>query len=283
MSKLLTVGFHRLIKSKLYISLLCFSILFGAYAGNYTNTNFGFEEVFFYVMFTVSFVQISLSLGTEFSQGGMRTKIVTGYKRSTVFWSEMIISVLSSMMMVLFALFMFLIFSAHWFSKLTAGENIILITVFILFNLAFAAVCTSVCFLVASRPAFMASANILLLVGVFLALMLTEKSFSRPQYLHDVVIDDNGYIVEDRKYENPDYISEDSIIYNVFDTAIRLYPPAQANLLCDGMGIVWYERMHEETREYNFSELVKLPPYSLATITLFTAAGWLSFQKRNLR
>ena len=39
MSKLLSAGFHRLIKSKMYISLLCFSILFGAYAGNYTNTN----------------------------------------------------------------------------------------------------------------------------------------------------------------------------------------------------------------------------------------------------
>ena len=100
MSKLLTAGFSRVFKKKtFYICLIIMAVngvlnALSIYSDKALGYNSTLDSIFFeYVPFIPILMSVfcALFIGTEYSDGTMRNKIVSGHKRSTIYLSNFII------------------------------------------------------------------------------------------------------------------------------------------------------------------------------------------------
>lgn len=294
MQNLLSANFNRLVKNKLFWLLTAVILIITAYlaydtAFEISHTGGYFTDYyqnpcteivcfdFGPVVLIIMPVFISLFLGTEYSDGTMRNKIVVGQKRPEIYLANFLTTSAAS-----------LIFCAAWhIGALTAlpflgiwktGIAGWLFSVLksVLFTVAFCAVLCLISHLITNKAAVavfeILFALVLLVAGSSLYNHLLEPEISSGG-IEIISVDDSGAtkIQPMEPRPNPDYIPEPT--RSALKRVLNALPTGQAILLCNS-----YASSEEQLDMPMFSYCA-----SVGIIAVSTALGVLFFRRKDLK
>lgn len=280
MSDLLRAGFCRYGKSVVFWLMLIFSLILGLIIGATADSSESFSGGSFMVLFLITAIQISLIVGTEFSNGIVRNKLIAGHGKGKVFLFELLLSLIFTTVLFIVYYGAFIIFNAGIFRNTEAGDIAAVAVGIWLMHLSFAVICTAVCFFIPHHTAIAAIVNIILIIVMqFSAIVLYDK-FSEPERTYVYLPDETGTYYAADNGPNPYYIPRDSAKYAVLHAAYYLMPCGQSVDYNWAMSELWYNR---PPNEKYMEDLKTAPVHSLAAIGLFTAAGLIYFRRKNLR
>ena len=277
-SRLLCSEFSRLFKNRLFwlgelfmAGLATFAVI------NVYRDNIKFQDYYeyaeellfddgFFIFFVIA-VFVSIFIGTEYSDGTMRNKLVTGHSRISIYFSNLIVCTVFSFIMKISYMALILALGIPMLG-ISGGD----ITAYIIRTLvSFAALIaiTSIILLVSmliqSKSAGSVTALILTLVCICAATYF-HSILQQPEYYDAYVYLDENDVMHNMPSEpNPNYISGTKrTIYQFIDDA---FPYSQLFFI-------------------DITDIEKIniyPLYSIAIAALTTGCGVLVFRKKNLR
>ncbi len=277
MNKLLSAGFVRLRKNK----TLWFSMIFMAFLGvsiaisAYSDYSlFGLKSslggaLFAYGQFIgiLSSTFSSLFLGTEYSDGTIRNKLIAGHKRITVYLSGLVLNLAAALLIILsFQLSLFLagvsLLGIEFFSMGTCSLVSNLVSGLAL-SAAYCAVFTFISMLCQKRAVSavigILTSFILLFLGAYIM-----SSLSQPEYWDGYTLtSDTGEVVEMEPEPNPHYLrgAKRELYTFLFD-----FLPGSQSLRLSEAGLYGWQP----------------PVYSLIITVFFSGTGILLFKKKDL-
>lgn len=217
MRNLLSAEGMRLFKNRLFYFLLVFSVLFGA--GMQVYIYFGslrsdmeprIDNGFFAIAMIVSFlvaVFVSLFVGTEYSDGTMRNKIIHGKSRAGIYCSKWIICSFAMLLLLLAYFAGALSVGLPLNGKFVSSGVSVLTTA--------AAVYSSACAFVAvflaiamncSKKAVVAVVSLVLTIVLFFVAGYVASMLSEPEYYPECLyMDENGVLRNEPEAPNPNY------------------------------------------------------------------------------
>lgn len=222
MNKLLSAHFSRLWKSKCFLICILFTVFTAIYSSidsyltvqKYPSMIVTLEDLFFtYVMLSAILLPVfcSLFLGTEFSEGTIRNKLIIGHSRSSIYLSNLVLCTAAGLLMAL----------AHMLFSLCIGvpllgffdpvipRSIIFISIgcSIVLTLANAAIYTFVAMLNQNKTVTsvicILSAFLLLMVGFYIRSRLMETEMWEPY----AYVAETGEVIQEEASPNPYYVS----------------------------------------------------------------------------
>lgn len=279
MLDLLITGIHRYLKSLSFWVLFALTILLGIYTGNFTNTHFYAEEIHFIGLFMIYAILVSLAVGTEFSGGGVRNKVIAGYKKGTVYISEILLSLIVSTVLFIVFTGIYVCFNAHSLAFVSVSDRMLLLIGFFLMNMAVSVISTTICFFSPYKAIIAVIINLVILFGGYFASSELDRALNQPEYLIGVIIHEDGTEEEDNQ-PNPHYIPHDTVKWQTIHAVYYMTPTGQLTEYVASM----YSVLNEYQRDQiDFSDLHSTPYYSLAAIGIFLTAGYVFFRKKDLK
>lgn len=306
MSRLLAAGFSRVFKKKtFYICLIIMAVdgvlnalsVYSDKARGYTSS---LDNVFFeYVPFIPILMSVfcALFIGTEYSDGTMRNKIVSGHRRSIIYLSNFIICAAAGLMMCGAYFITYLGLGIPLVGFFTGGMAVMaLVGCSAALLLAVTGIFTLIALTVKSKSAS-AVTSIILAFTMILAAGVLYSLLQSPEYYHDYEIYGYGgedYMGEETEdnYEfgfhmefhaeggdapvsdmnaaesglipNPNYIS--GVKRQIYQFIVEFTPGGQAILI----------------GSRDVSNPLLLAGYSMIIAVVTTAAGLIKFNKMNL-
>lgn len=310
MAKLLRAVIRRYLHS---ITFWIAMLLMGTIAfisGNQTK-KFAFNDFYAVLSFVINAIAILLLSGREHGDGGFRNKVICGHTKGTIFLSEMILGIGTSLVfgIVFFAIFLginhyvFTVFPVDLICKMVIDC--------LLAHMCFAAMIVTICCWI-SRRAFMSVVGILLVFGMFLGItgiqdsLLNQKYHENYTYVEGEWVDENGNVYpgkyEAYLVENPEYIGgAQRAIYEV------LYKGAPYGHILDYISLTysWFgydvdrdvqnnpgapnswdevaaqivDELSEEDRKLVDNNLI----YSVAVLLGVFLIGYIGFRKKELK
>ena len=275
MSRLLAANFMRLKKNISFWSGIICMFGLGIYfpVKSYmdmmqTHWNYHLDDQFYFSALLIGIVMAefcSMFLGTEYSDGTIRNKIIAGQKRATIYLANVITSsVVSVIMCIVFAL-SYLCVGIPLLGFFTVDIQVILLIG--LAVLCLAAVLSAIFTLITmicQNKATAAVMCILLAFGFILVGGILNNMLEAPEMTSEYSLSVDGNFV-DTKVPNPKYL--DGIKREIVQTIYDIIPGGQ-EAQCALMSSV---------------NLPRLPFYSLGLFLLTTGAGVALFRKRDLR
>lgn len=277
MSRLLSANFARLIKNKDFRGCIIAMAMLGAFmlymvympiqkTGEVValeNLLFGYANV----MGIAAAAFVSMFLGTEYSDGTMRNKLIAGHGRRTVYLSELIVN--GAAVLILNAVYVVIVWAAGisllgnvW--ELNAVQIWMLLGVSACADFAFTAIFTLLGMLNQNKT----SVAVISLVGVMVFLMTTGYLSSRlkePEIFEAFTeVTDKGYIISREAEVNPYYVT---------GTKRQVY-----EFLCDFLPTGQCQQIHG--REVTHPGRLAL--YSMVITVVSTGAGIFVFRKKNI-
>lgn len=277
MSKLLSANFVRLKKDKVlwigiilavvYALLLCRTEYKSSIEYNYTVS---FDNLFFNFTPIIAFfsaVFISLYIGTEYSDGTIRNRLVIGHARSSVYFSNLIVSTVAG-------LFMYLTYIAAicalgipicgFLTSPPADVAALLLGAFVMI-FAVSALFTMLSMLVSSKSVSAVLCLITSFVFFFVA-MYIQSRLSEPEMYNDYAFMDSlGNIVQGEPMLNPHYIS--GAKRQIYEFLFDFLPSCQSFQIADISTFhIWC-----------------LPLYSLLIAAVTTVAGLVFFRGKDIK
>lgn len=277
MNRLLSAGFARLKKEKAFWIAVGFMILFGifmAFSAYSDYQLYGLKASLGHTLFTYGpllGILVSafsgLFLGTEYSDGTIRNKLVAGHRRGTVYLSNLILNITASLLMIFsFQLALFLL------GTLLLGVEVFSVEAgFLLFHLAggllltaaYCAVFTFISMLIQKRAVASVTA-ILVAFGLLFAGAIVLSRLSEPEYYDGYSVTmDTGEVFETEREPNPNYLRGTK--REVYKFLLDFLPGAQSLRLAEGGLDHWQPLV-----------------YSLAIMVFFSGGGILLFKRKNL-
>ena len=281
MRELLSAGLQRYRKSLAFWVTLFISLVFGIIAGVITEENpfHGTEITYFVGPFLAIAIQISLMIGIEFSNGVIRNKLMIGHSKGSVFFSELLLSLLSATLQFVVFYGAFAVLTARIYSKITARDMLLFVIGLWLLHMSFAVICTAVCYFIPYYTALAAILNIVLIPSMMFVSSELHQKLNVPEYIRYGFYNDEGEFVAER---NPNAIPHDSAKYALLHTAYYLMPYGQ---LMEHEKTIDYQPFKQSFVLFDdkMDELKTAPLCSFLVIGAFTAAGLISFRKRDLK
>ena len=284
MSKLLRANFTRLWKSRIfYIGILyTFGIGFFASTTPYRESleiegyhphfdNYLFTNCMF--MAIVCAVFIGLFIGTEYSNGTIRNKIIVGHTRSAVYFSNLIVSTVAVLIMHLTNIVTIILLGGTLVGnrEMPISYLFTLGLISIVTLIAMCAFFLLISMLVASKSNALVIAIIISFLFLFSALTISS-SVTAPEYYEPYAVmytNESGEIIEEKgvKEKNPHYIT--GIKREIYEFLYDFLPGCQMLQVAE--------------QEIDVSKSgVKLPAYSLLIAVSTTACGVFFFRRKNL-
>lgn len=277
MRNLLSAGFHRLWRNKVFwagmAAMLAFSVLIALTGANdaaamraagvvRTLDDYYFQLAPVIGIFCAVFT--GLFIGTEYSEGTMRNKIIAGRTRAEVYLSNFIVCLAAGECYI-----------AAWLIGGLAGIPLIgawaigvqglllYILIALLFTAALAGIFTLLCML-CSNKAIAVVIAMLLALGLLIAASIVYGILSEPEYLSGLMMTVDGMQLAEPT-PNPDYVS--GMRREIYQFIMHCLPTGQGILMAN------YEIIHP-----------LLSILASAAITLAaTLAGLFAFRRKNLR
>ena len=247
MRKLLNANFARLWKSKVFWVLELFAFLWGTamYVMVYNNVqNIGMDWLlanadyyFFFVvlyMGALTAVFASLYIGTEYSDGTMRNKLVVGHCRRDVYLSSLTVTTIVTLIIMLthFLAAIVVGIPAVGMDVLTAVDHIPLkIGCSLVVILAYASVFTLLAMLDTSK-ARCAVLSIVLALALILIGIVVFGTLAQPELTSKMVMQEDGSFLRQENIPNPRYVS--GWMRSVLSTAEMFLPSAQGVRIASG-------------------------------------------------
>ena len=275
MSNLLSAGFDRLFKNRLFQSVIIIMFAFGCCAGYnvWSDSKSGFQVALADALFTyclfgacVTAVLISMFSGTEYSDGTIRNKIIAGFSRVDIYLSNLIINIVSGAMAVVTYVVPYLVICLLTVGKSAVSINALITSALlsILSLMAFSAIFNAVTMLITKKAAA-AVACLLLYVGLFMFGMTTYNRIQEPEFYPGYQMFIDGEAVEPEPIPNPDYLTGTKL--EVFKWLEDINPGAQSVQIF----------LMEVARP------VRSACCAGAVMVIFTLAGAVIFTKKDLK
>lgn len=277
MTKLLRSHFARLRHSKIFWlgMIFMFGIAIFAVLNQYfTGLDYGvtpkldnFILGYALIIGLVAPVFSSLFLGSEYSDGTMRNKLVVGHSRTAIYFSSLLVTITATLAMCL----AFILATCAVGIPLLGGIHTPLpaFMAMLLGSLVMAcaecAILTAIAMLI-SNKALIAIASILCMLALILMAAFVEEGLQQPEFHSNVMIMTDGVVqVPDDLVPNPAYLT--GWKRTAYEYAFDILPTGQA-LQYSGM---WAEHLWQ------------MPLYSLAFIILSTGLGLFFFRRKDLK
>ncbi len=274
MSKLLSAGFIRLRKDKIFWIALIFMFGAGVFfpvmrymdmqqSGYINNIDNGFFACALFIGIVMA-VFCSLFIGTEYSDGTIRNKVVIGQKRTSIYLSNLIICAIVSIVMCAAFLIAYLCVGIPLLGFFEMGIKLVLLftlAVFVL-SIAFASIFTLISMLNHNK-AITAVVCILLAFLLLFAGAQLYKMLNEPETNMGLITTENGQ--EYQEIPNPNYLEDGKreVVQFLYD-----FVPGGQALQCVSL---------------EANNIAVLPVYSLIIIILTTGIGMFFFRKKELK
>lgn len=275
MNNLLSAGFARLKKSKIFWILVIFMFAMGLYmpvSRYFDMKKYGYavslDNVFFlHVMFmgVITAVFISLFLGTEYSDGAIRNKLVVGHSRIAIYFSSLIVCVAASA-------FLSLAFMAACactglpllgFFKMDIQMAAALILCDLAISATYSALFTFAAMLVHNK-AILSTVTILAAFLLLFAAAYLYSALSQPEMRTDYVIGESGAVENGGLVPNESYVSGTK--RDVYEFLMEFLPSGQDVILCVGD-----------------APIQRLLAYDCLIILVSSGAGLFGFLKKDIK
>lgn len=275
MSKLLSAGFARLWKSTLFwleiINMLLFYTLIMVsnykdaryYGLSYTLDGFFAGSFMIIGFFTATFA--SLFLGTEYSDGTIRNKLVMGHGRAAIYLSNLTVCFVSTALVCLSSIVLTCVMGIPMFGPLTRplANTLALIGIGIFIAAAYSAVFTLIAMLVSNKPITVIACIFTCLAIYFGSMGIGMKLEESETYTSMWM--ENGELVAGQPHPNPDYLRGTKRA--VYEFLYDFLPAGQGFQLA----------LEIPTLKIRF------PLYSLLITVSTTAGGIFLFRKKDLK
>lgn len=287
MNRLINANFARLFKSVIFKLAMAFSIGIGAFAPimryiNIKKNSDLYEKlgaslyrsvdglIFvggLYLMFAAAVI-VGIFVGTEYSDGTIRNKIVVGRTRISIYISNLITCVVANLIVHLSYIITVLILGNILLEPTALSIKQILLLTFLscLAMISITAIFLLLSMLIQSKA--VASVVILIVtIVLFCATMTISNKLRQPEYLdsYSITNEETGETVDTEKGKNPDYlIGTKRKVYEFLNDFI---PTSQ-----------FYQVAMEQTDNSG-----KMAGYSCIILLITTGAGILVFRKKDLK
>lgn len=287
MTNLLSAGFFRLFKNRTFYICVTVMALYGVLSSisvlddppEFTTS---LDEIFFEYCSLIPVLMAvfcTMFIGTEYSDGTMRNKLITGHKRATVYMSNYIISAAAGLMMYAACIVTCLGFGLPTLGFFAGEIGMIFVRIgcSLTLLLAVTGIFTLVSLIVRSKPASAVICIILafamLITGAVLYSLLQVPEYSIQHTYNNayVEIDENfnqsDEVLSQIKSEyvpNPFYVS--GAKRQIYRFIIEFTPGGQAILIISN----------------DVNNPLLLMGYSVLIAAVTTAAGLIIFNKKNL-
>ncbi len=279
MNKLLSAGFARLKKDKFFwvcVGLMAAVAWYTVFTvclnrKEYDGYNVGLDAILFGHVFCMGILTAAFSglfIGTEYSGGTIRNKLVIGHTRRDIYLSSLIISITAGLIIclsyILAAMVPGLILLG--FSEGVMGEMLQVFFLILLMTAAFSAVFTMLSMLNQNK----ALNCVIVLIGVFVMLMFSAyifQSLDSPEMWEEYVYMDKetGEIVTEPAEPNPFYVSGTK--REVYEFLMQFLPTGQSYLIMTG----------------DLSHGKEMAAYSVLIIIGSSAAGMYCFRRKDIK
>lgn len=274
MNKLLSAGFMRLRKNKLFWTLILFSIglaLFMIYT-RYSDMK-KYDDVIEIEQLLLNYSTIigivvaiftSLFLGVEYSDGTIRNKIISGHKRIHIYLSNFLLTTIVSLFSYILLIVVILLIGIPLFGRITMSIPALLKLLGCIFLavVVYSAIFTFIAMLIQNK-AMTAVVSIMLAFGLMMAALTCLKMVEAQEYVPQASLVDGEFVTEEVK--NPKYPSETE--RKIYQTLLDINPAGQMFQLAGRSA----------------PNLKVLPIYSLGLIAVLTVGGVVIFNKKDLK
>ena len=274
MINLLNAGFTRLKKNKLFWILTIFTIglaLFMIYT-QYSDMK-KYKEVieveqlmlnYSTIIGVVISIFVSLFLGIEYSDGGIRNKISIGHKRINIYLSNLIIIVITSLLSYLLFLMIITIIGIPLFGNITIPISSLfsLLGCIFITIVAYSSLYTFIAMMISNKT-ITAVISIMLAFGMMMGALICFRVLDTQKYIQSA-----SMVNGEMKFEevlNPKYPSETK--KQVCQTLLDINPAGQMFQIVGRSA----------------PNLKVLPLYSLGILFTFTSTGIVLFNKKELK
>lgn len=274
MIKLLNAGFLRLRKNRLFWILTIFSMglamcmIYTRYSDmkKYGDVIEAEQLMLNYATITGIVIAIftSLFLGTEYSDGVIRNKISVGHKRIHIYLSNLIITTIASLFSYIIFIIVVAIIGIPLFGWITipVSKLFMLLGCIFVTVVAYSGIFTFLAMII-SNKSVTAVVSIMLAFGFMMAAMICLNKVLAEEYIPATSIVDGEMVTEEIK--NPKYPSEKE--RKIYQTLTDINPAGQM-----------FQLVGRTT-----PNLKILPIYSLGLLIIFTSAGIVLFNKKDLK
>lgn len=277
MNRLLCANFARLKKDKVFWLGILFMAGYGAFLmfGNYMDAKrygerFYIDNIFFsysIMVGIVSAVFCCLFLGTEYSDGTIRNKLMVGHTRGRIYLANLIVCTAAGLLMTLsflitaagigFPLFGFFVAKGETVLATLAGTLLMVI--------AFTSVFTFLSMMIQNKAVAAVTVVMTVFVLLFTAIYLSSALNSPEMYEGYTYTDDEGNVVEQEAQPNPSYVSGTK--RKVYEALMDILPTGQSLQYATMSAVhVW-----------------QLPAYSVLIAIVTTGAGIVVFRKKDIK
>ncbi len=274
MIKLLNAGFTRLCKNKLFWLLTIFSIglaLFMIYTQYSDLKKYGEAIEVYQLMFNYSTIIgiviaifTSLFLGIEYSDGALRNKISTGYKRTNIYLSNLIITTLTSLFSYILFMIVITTIGIPLFGPIIIPIPTLLKLIGCIFItiIAYTNIFTFIAMMISNKT-ISAVTSIMLAFSLMMGALVCLNIINTQEYIQSASMVNGEMKFEEVK--NPKYPSETK--KKVCQTLLDINPAGQMFQIAGRIA----------------PNLKTLPLCSFGIIVVFTGAGLVLFKKIELK
>lgn len=272
MRKLLSAYFVRLKKDKVFWLSMAFMFGFGLYAmtRRYMSSPSMAPDQMFLVFpilcAVISPVFCSLYIGTEYSDGAMRNKLVIGHTRTNIYLSTLIVSAAAGIFMSLVYLVAVTAMGLPLFGGVQMDMRFFMMLMLTAFGIVitYAAILTMLCLSIQSK-AHASVVSILAILGLFVIASMIYGRLEEPEFITEFILTGISDVGDFEKIPNPKYLT--GMAREVYQFFLDFLPTGQA-LQLSGM---------------TARNVLGMPLYSLIITIATTGIGLFIFQKKDIK
>ena len=234
MSRLIYAGIFRLKKNKVYLGTLTSVSLFTIfiyvvlyYKMKQANVNYPLDVFIFNFLMIIGIVTatfIPLFVGTEYSNGTIRNKLIVGLPRTSIYLSNLITCIVGEIVIVVVACIVGIILGIPLFGY----PEMSLTTIFLLgvdgifLSLVYVSIFYMITMICSSKSTS-AVICILIAFGILFASTSIFSKLSEPEFINQIVQQNSEQIMETVK--NPNYLSGNK--RKIYESILDLLPSGQ--------------------------------------------------------
>lgn len=284
MSRLFASTFFRMLKKIVFWILLICMFIYGVYSasniasearGDFTLDGCFFESA--PIMGLVAAIFISLFVGSEYSDGTIRNKLVVGHSRMRIYLANLIVCSMACVLIFLAYITGVIIVGSSKGGELLTETSVISMCLIccLLVSMAFASIMTLLAMLNTNKAGNVVVSMILALILLMSSSYIYQRLGEREIYDNYVSVNEAGIPTEVEQLPNPLYI--DGTQRTVLEVVNDLLPSGQAIQLADAFNADGIAKESIKNKPYRWLG------YSMLIIILTSGCGIILFKRKEIR